>query len=141
MLSLIPLYRILSKTASEEEAQEAIESLELYVKEIKEEHATKEDIAHLREDFHLLLQQMDKRFEQVEKRFEQVEKRFEQVEKRFEQIDKRLEQVDKRFEEMDKRFGLMIDQMNKRFHSLQWMIGIGFTVISLLIGLFGFLRG
>lgn len=134
MLSLIPLYRILSKTASEEEAQEAIESLELYVKEIKEEHATKEDIAHLREDFHLLLQQMDKRFEQVEKRFEQVEKRFEQ-------IDKRLEQVDKRFEEMDKRFGLMIDQMNKRFHSLQWMIGIGFTVISLLIGLFGFLRG
>lgn len=127
MLSLIPLYRILSKTASEEEAQEAIESLELYVKEIKEEHATKEDIQHLREDFHLLLQQMDKRFEQVEKRFEQVERRFEQIDKRFEQVDK--------------RFGLMLDQMNRRFSSLQWMIGVGFTVISVLIGLFGFLRG
>ena len=65
--------------------------------------------------------------------------RFEAVEKRFEAIDKRFEEVDKRFEAVDKRFELMQAYMDKRFTSLQWTMGIGFTLIAALMGVFNFL--
>ena len=70
-------------------------------------------------------------FELMEKRFEQMEKRFEQVDKRFEQVDKRFEQVDVRFEDMQK-------SMDKRFSQLQWTMGIGFTLLAALLGIFNF---
>ena len=50
-----------------------------------------------------------------------MDERFEQVERRFEQVDKRFEQVDKRFEELR-------TDMNKRFTSTQWLIGIMVTL-------------
>lgn len=77
--------------------------------------------------------------EQMQKGFEYMEKRFEQMEKRFEQIDKRFEQVDKRFELMDKRFEDMQHYMDRRFSQLQWMIGIGFTVVTVFMGVINFL--
>ena len=63
--------------------------------------------------------------------FELMEKRFEQMEKRFEQVDKRFEQVDVRFEDMQK-------SMDKRFSQLQWTMGIGFTLLAALLGIFNF---
>ncbi len=86
---------------------------------------------------------MEKRFESVDKRFEAVDKRFEamekMMEKRFEAVDKRFEDMqkymEKRFEAVDKRF----EDMNKRFNSLQWMIGIGFTLMTTAILLSNFL--
>jgi methyl-accepting chemotaxis protein len=84
-------------------------------------------------------EQVDKRFEQVDKRFEQVDKRFEQVDKRFEQINKRFEQVDKRFEQVDRRFEQVnkrFDAVDRRFTSLQWLIGIGFVVLSALMSMY-----
>ncbi len=75
---------------------------------------------------------MEKRFEAVDKRFEAVDKRFEALDKRFEDMQKYM---DKRFEAVDKRF----EDMNKRFNSLQWMIGIGFTLMTTAILLSNFL--
>ena len=77
----------------------------------------------------------EKRFEQIDKRFEQVDKRFEQVDKRFEQVDRRFEQVDKRFEQVDKRF----EEFDRRFARLQWGLTFGFTVLAVLIAVFGIL--
>ncbi len=70
--------------------------------------------------------------ELMRKGFEYMEKRFEQMEKRFEQIDKRFEQVDKRFEQMQ-------HNMDRRFSRLQWMIGIGFSLITIFMGTLRFL--
>ena len=48
---------------------------------------------------------------------------------RFDSIDKRFEAVDKRFEAVD-----------KRFTSLQWFLGMGFIVLSVLITLMQYLN-
>jgi chaperonin cofactor prefoldin len=56
------------------------------------------------------------------------------MEKRFEGVDKRFEAVEKRFEAVDKRF----DDMNHRFTQVQWMMGLGFTVLAALMGVFNF---
>ena len=79
------------------------------------------------ERFEALQTFMDERFGAVDKGFESVDKRFGAVDKRFESVDKRFESVDKRFEDM-----------NRRFTSLQWTMGIGFTVLAALMGVFNF---
>ncbi len=56
------------------------------------------------------------------------------LEKMLDQLDKRFIQVDKRFEQVDKRF----DDMNKRFSQLQWTMGLGFTILAVLMGIFNF---
>jgi hypothetical protein len=45
-----------------------------------------------------------------------------------------LDQMDKRFMQVDKRF----DDVNKRLSQLQWTMGIGFTVLAALMGIFNF---
>ena len=94
------------------------------------------DVAHsielLAQQMSSFQREMNARFEAVDKRFEAVDKRFEAVDKRFEDI---LHQMDKRFEVVDKRF----EDMNKRFTSLQWYMGIGFTMLALLITTLTFL--
>ena len=67
----------------------------------------------------------------LEKMLDQMDKRFEQVDKRFEQVDKRLEELRL---DMNSRFG----QVDKRFSQLQWTMGIGFTVLAALMGIFNF---
>jgi len=93
--------------------------------------------------FKEILEYTNKRFEQVDKRFEQVDKRFEQVDKRFEQVDKRFEQIDKRLEQVDQRF----ERIDNKLEYLEIMIGRtftliigGFTVISVLMGIFKFIK-
>ena len=92
--------------------------------------------------FEALQREMDKRFEAIEKRFEalqrEMNKRFEAMEKRFEalqrEMDKRFEAMEVRFEAIDKRF----EAIEKRLNFMQWFIGIGFTIVSILIALFSF---
>lgn len=87
---------------------------------------------------------MQQGFDHMEKRLtEQREEmiwRFEQVDKRLSQVDKRLDQVDKRFEQINKRF----DQVDKRFESLftrlTVIMGIGFTMMTVLITVFKFIK-
>ncbi len=54
---------------------------------------------------------------------------------RFEAVDRRFEAVDKRFEDMNNRFG----DMNKRFSGLQWTMGLGFTILAVMITLFQYI--
>jgi predicted RNase H-like nuclease (RuvC/YqgF family) len=83
---------------------------------------------------------MQQGFNAVDKRFEDLihymDKRFDAVDRRFESMDKRFESMDKRFESMDKRF----ESMEKRFSSLQWLIGIGISLIAVLMTVYEFIR-
>ena len=104
--------------------------------------------------FEELIAVSDKRFDAVDKRFEELiavsDKRFDAVDKRFEELiaasDKRFDAVDKRFEELiaasDKRFDAVdkrFDDVNARFTTLTWMIGVGFVVITSLTTVFALL--
>ena len=86
--------------------------------------------------FEALQKEMNARFEALQKemnaRFEAVDKRFEAMDKRFEAMDKRFEAVEKRFEAMDKRF----EAMEKRLTFIQWFIGIGFSLLTLIVALY-----
>lgn len=94
-----------------------------------------EGIKHQGDLLEKMLDQMDKRFMQVDKRLEELRldmnNRFEQVDKRFEEL--RLD-MNNRFEQVDKRF----DDMNKRFTQIQWTMGLGFTILAALMGIFNF---
>lgn len=48
------------------------------------------------------------------------------------------EQMQKGFEYMERRFEDMQHYMDKRFNQLQWTIGIGFTMMTLFIGLLNY---
>ena len=64
--------------------------------------------------------------------------RVEEELKALKEIEKaRFESMETRFEAIDTRF----EAMEKRFTTLQWFIGIGFTVISILIAVFGLFVG
>ncbi len=65
---------------------------------------------------------------------EAIKKQTDLLDKLLHQIDKRFEQVDKRFEQIDKRF----EQVDKRFNQLQWTMGLGFTILAALMGIFNF---
>jgi DNA anti-recombination protein RmuC len=121
---------------------------------VKEE--TEKEISEVRSDIKLLIEMMNKRFEEqreyTDKRFQELmqyaDKRFEEqkeyTDKKFEELlhysDKRFEDMNRRFEEIihysDKRF----DDMNKKFNLLTWLIGIGFTVVTVLITVFRFIH-
>lgn len=64
---------------------------------------------------------------------------------RVEEELKALKEIEKtRFEAMGTRFSAIdtrFEAMEKRFTTLQWFIGIGFTVISILIAVFGLFVG
>ncbi len=50
-----------------------------------------------------------------------------------------FEQMEKRFEEVDKRFEVLQHYSDKRFSQLQWTIGIGFSLLAALLGVFHYL--
>ncbi len=60
------------------------------------------------------------------------------LEKMLYQMDKRFEQVDKRFYELRIDMNSRFEQVDKRFSQLQWTMGIGFTVLAALMGIFNF---
>ncbi len=90
------------------------------------------------ERFAAIQKQMDERFAAVERRFETLQK---QMDERFAAIQKQMDirfetlqkQMDERFTAVDKRF----TAMDSRFTQLQWLIGLMFAGLSLLIGWLG----
>ena len=50
-----------------------------------------------------------------------------------------IENMNKRFEAVDKRFEDLTGQMNHRFTTSTWMIGVGFVVITSLTTVFAVL--
>ena len=56
---------------------------------------------------------------------------------RFDTTDARIDTIDARFDTTDARF----DALQREISSLRWMIGVGFTLLSIFIALSTFLGG
>ena len=87
-------------------------------------------LASINEDsMQRVLDRIDSQFEQINRRIDAFENN---VDRRFEQVDARLDafqsDVDKRFEQTERRF----EQVDKRFNSMQWMIGVSVALLVLI---------
>ena len=86
-----------------------------------------------------LLERMVRVEEELKAQRELMDQRFAAVDKRFEDLmahsDKRFEAVDRRFEVVDKRF----DDMQESFKRTQWLIGLGFVLVTAVVTVFGLL--
>lgn len=90
---------------------------------------------------------VDKRFEDVNRRFEEVNQHFGEVNQRFEDVNKRFEDCNRRFEDVNRRFddvSFRFDDVNHRFGDMQesfrrtqWLIGIGFVMVTAVVTVFG----
>ena len=97
-----------------------------------------EAIKHQGELIQKTLDFMDVRFGAMDRRFEAVDKRFEELR---EDMNTRFEAVDKRFEELREDMNTRFEAVDRRFNSLQWLIGGGFTFLTVVIVLMKFLVG
>jgi hypothetical protein len=61
--------------------------------------------------------------------FARMDERFAVNDAKFDAMNQRFEDMNQRFEDTNKRFG----DMNLRFNGMQKLIGIGFTILGLLI--------
>jgi len=109
---------------------------------------SKQEEKRLKEAVRAILPEVFREFEQrrelaLVERIVRVEKGLRAVHERIKQIldhmDKRFEQVEKRFEQVDRRFEDMQRYMDKLFSMLQWFMGVGFTVISVLMAVFNYI--
>lgn len=87
-----------------------------------------------------LLERMVRVEEELKAQRELMDKRFSAMDQRF---DDMLAASDKRFADMrsysDKRFDDMRSYSDKRFAALQWTLVVGFTVVTVLVTVFGLL--
>lgn len=60
---------------------------------------------------------------------ERVTRVEEEIKAQNQKFDLLVNQIDKRFEQIDKRFS-----------SMQWMMGVGFTILALLMTLYNFVK-
>ncbi|GIV44110.1 MAG: hypothetical protein KatS3mg035_1233 [Bacteroidia bacterium] len=91
--------------------------------QIQEEQEIKEEKLATKDDLKLLIEKFDARFESMQK---EMNTRFEALQK---EMNARFEVVNARFESLE-----------KRFTHLTWMMGIGFTMIAILMGLMNLLK-
>jgi flagellar capping protein FliD len=92
--------------------------------------------SHFESRFEAMESRFESRYEAVDSRFDALESH---VESRFEAIDARFEAVDTRFDSMESRFETRFEEIDKRFTHMQWTIGLGFTLLAMLMGVFNFL--
>jgi hypothetical protein len=98
--------------------------------------------------FETVIKEMNIRFETVIKemnlRFEaqkqESDARFEAINTRFEAINARFEAINTRFEALIKEMNTRFEALDKRLNFLQWLIGIGITLLGGLITLLNFFR-
>jgi hypothetical protein len=55
-----------------------------------------------------------------------------------EEIKAQRETMDTRFEAIQKQMDVRFEAVDKRFTSMQWMMGLGFTLMAALMGVFNF---
>jgi len=107
--------------------EEFVRKNELRAKEV----SLMERVIRVEEELKALREIESARFEAIDKRFEVIDKRFEAIDKRFEALQR---EMSARFEAQDKRF----EAIDRRFSFLQWFIGLGFSVLAILLTLFRF---
>ena len=127
---------------------EAVEALLRDNEARAKELSLMERVIRVEEELKSLREIESARFEAMEKRFEVLQRemtaRFEAMEKRFEALQRemtaRFEAVDKRFEALQREMTARFEAMEKRLAFMQWFMGIGFTVIVVLMSLINFLK-
>jgi len=104
------------------------------LEEIKEEQEEKLEQKADKIDIKLLIERSDDKFISLQK---EMNTRFEAMQKemnaRFEAMQK---EINARFEAVNTRF----EAIEKRFSSLQWMIGVGFTLLAIMMTLSNFIK-
>jgi chromosome segregation ATPase len=94
--------------------------------------------------FEAIIKEMNLRFEaqkqESDARFEAINTRFEAINTRFEAINTRFEAINTRFEALIKEMNTRFEALDKRLNFLQWLIGIGITLLGGLITLLNFFR-
>lgn len=105
-----------------------------------------EELKSQRELMEIKFDAVDRRFEAVDARFEAQDARFVSINARFEAVDKRFESMDARFVSMDARFEDLIhhsdrrfDDMHSSFRRTQWLMGLGFVLVTAVVSVFGML--
>jgi hypothetical protein len=56
-----------------------------------------------------------------------------------EEVKSLREVMEARFEAIEARFESRFEEIDKRFTHMQWTIGLGFTLLAALMGVFNFL--
>jgi chaperonin cofactor prefoldin len=91
--------------------------------------------------FETLQKEMNTRFEAMNVRFETLQKemntRFEAINVRFETLQK---EMNTRFEAVHKEMNARFEAVEKRFNAVQWMIGVGFTLLAIMMTLSNFIK-
>ncbi len=60
--------------------------------------------------------------------------RFDDVNSRFDDVNSRFDDVNRRFDDVNSRFDDLRAEMNERFNSLQWMLGLFITISLVILG-------
>ena len=102
-------------------------------------HEALEDIRavsgeNIRKDIEGLEIRMTARFDTTDARFDTIDARFDALRT---WVTARFDTIDARFDTTDARF----DALQREISSLRWMIGVGFTLLSIFIALSTFLGG
>jgi chaperonin cofactor prefoldin len=138
-------FEAIAKSILETHLKAAIEDFVRKNEERARELSLIERVIRVEEELKSLREIEAARFEASEKRFEALQRemnaRFEAVDKRFEAVDKRFEAMDTRFEALQREMNARFEAVERRLNFMQWFMGAGFTVVSILIALFGLLRG
>ena len=88
-----------------------------------------EKIGKMESDVEYLKEDVNRRFDDMEK---SIDKRFDDVNRKFDNMEK---SIDRRFDDVNRRF----DNVDRRFDRMYILMGLGFTVLAILISLFKFL--
>jgi ABC-type phosphate transport system auxiliary subunit len=91
-----------------------------------------EELKALREIQSAQLQSFEKRFEAIDKRFEALQR---EMNARFEALER---EMNARFEALEREMNARFEAVDKRFATLQWTMGVGFSVVVALMGLLRF---
>ena len=105
-----------------------------FYQEIKEEQEEKLDQKADKIDIKLLIERSDEKFLALQK---EMNVRFESLQK---EMNTRFEAMNVRFEAMQKEMNARFEAVEKRFTAVQWMIGIGFTLLAIMMTLSNFIK-
>jgi hypothetical protein len=91
--------------------------------------------------FETVIKEMNIRFEAIIKEMNlRFEAQKQESDARFEAINTRFEAINTRFEALIKEMNTRFEALDKRLNFLQWLIGIGITLLGGLITLLNFFR-
>ena len=118
------------------ESQEFREVLSQVINELLNTKLTKFIIQREKEVTNIsILERILRGEEELKTLREFQEKQFEAI---LSEMNARFEAMNARFEALEKEMNTRFEALEKRFNHMQWFVGVCFTTLSILIGLFFF---